>query len=57
MSTDGATEAGVRAPASVHPDLLERCRRCRFLALEHDPVDMRCPDDEDEARLNAEECE
>lgn len=46
-----------RAYAANHPDLLERCRRCRFLALEHDPTDMRCPVDEDEARANTEEYE
>lgn len=39
----------------THPDLLERCRKCGFIALEHDPYDMRCPGDEDEAHLNREE--
>jgi hypothetical protein len=32
-----------------------RCRHCTFLADEHDPIDMRCPDDEDHARANREE--
>jgi hypothetical protein len=38
-----------------HPDLLVRCDRCRFIALEHDPMDMACPDDDDHARINREE--
>lgn len=32
-----------------------RCRNCPFMDIEHDPIDMRCPDDEDEARANREE--
>jgi hypothetical protein len=41
--------------AELHPDLAARCKRCGFQAIEHDPYDLRCPDDEDEARIYREE--
>jgi hypothetical protein len=31
---------------------MSECRRCAFMDIEHDPIDMCCPDDEDHARAN-----
>lgn len=41
----------------TYEPLAARCIKCRYTAYEHDPVDMRCPEDEDEALANREEGE